>query len=241
MEGNIVLDLQVSTMTTTTEATIHSDRGDISWVGARPQLRARLRLSDPNPALRLVRRVANFSMHATDPTCVSARASHIAPLLPSGLPATAKTCILHLPRPWATELPALLASTLDISNIISGDLLENVTSVLIAGPRRTIALNAVQLPIMCELNHDGVEQFVIAWACGRFVHVIEYELDETFCGELQAACSCGGENYRPYTHYSDEELEAARVAAAANPPYNSGFAAAQMLVYRGPDENPRAG
>lgn len=238
-EGNVALDPELFPMTTTNQATTDTDHSDLSLGGARPHLRARFRLGDPNAALLPVRYVAGCSTtSATHPTCVSIAASHVASLLPSRLPTLAKACILHLPCIWSTELPALIASSLQICNIISEDLLESVPSVVIAGPRRTIALDALQLPIMGELNCDGVEPFAIVWVCGRLVHVVEYELDETFGAVLQCACIGGGENYRPYIHYSDDELDAARVAAAAKPHDETGFTKARMLVYRGPGEHP---
>lgn len=192
-------------------------------------------LAGTNPALVCVRDFVACANGATRPVCAPIPTPVVASLLPPQLQAIATVCMLYLPPTWSTELPALLASELYVCNLPSPDLLANVTSVVLTGPRHAIALDALQLPISGALDDDGFERFVIIFVCGKFVHVVAYDLDDSFIAGLEGACGSGGRNYRPYVVYSNEELERACVAAAENPDFEEGPTRATMLTYRALD------
>ena len=231
-----------SPMITIPTSITESKARDISPSGIpRPHRHARYLLTATSPALVCVRDFVECANGATRPVCAPIPTPVVASLLPPELRATATACLLYLPRAWAFELPALLASELFVCNLHSPDLLQSVTSVVLTGPRRALALDAIQLPISGALDDNGFERFVIIVVCGTFVHVLAYDLDDTFVVGLQAACACAGRNFRPYVVYTDEELERARIAAAANPDFEEGPARATMLTYRalGPESSDR--
>lgn len=204
----------------------------------RPRRRARFVLAGTNPALVCVRDFVVCANGSTRPVCAAIPTRVVESLLPAEIRATTTACILYLPPGWATELPALLASTLEVWNLPSLDLLQNVTCVVLTGPRRAIALDALQLPISGALDDDGFERFVIIFVCGTLVHVVAYDLDDNFIAGLEGACGCAGRNFRPHVVYSEEELKRARIVAAENPYLEAGPTRATMLQYRGLDANP---
>lgn len=212
-----------------------SEASDVSSVGPppRPRVLARHRLGDATPSLGLVRHVAARLRPAPCPVCVVIPTEFVALVLPLKLRTMLEVSILCLPRTWAPELPALLASELSVWKLRSPDLLRIFTSAVITGPRRAIALDALRLPVTSGPDAEGIEHFVVIIVCGGFAHVVEYDLNDAFIAELQEGYAGVGRNVRPYV-YSNDEFARACMAAVASPHQEVVPTRATMLHYCGP-------
>lgn len=209
---------------------------DVSPVGPppRPRVLARHRLGDATPSLGLIRRIAARLRPVPCPVCVVIPSEFVALVLPPKLRTTVEVNILCLPKTWAPELPALLASALSVRNLRWLDLPHDVTSIVITGPRRGIALDAMRLPITGGLDAEGIELFVVIVVCGGFAHVVEYKLDNVFIAALEEACAAAARNYRPYATCADADFECVHTVAPAKPDLEAGPTRAMTLDYCGP-------
>jgi len=121
--------------------------------------------------------------------------------------------VVCLPESAAAAMPGLVESTVDVFNDFSRDLLSKYTYLQLRGEHHQLWLNTMFLD--AALDHAAVQvELLLVVYCGRKLwarRLTSTSLGEIemLMGELQAAESSTGPNYRPIREFTAEQLQAA--------------------------------
>jgi hypothetical protein len=128
-------------------------------------------------------------------------------LFPDRIRHNSPVVIIGLPDWMENDLEALAASSLDIINQISDDLMMSETCLIATGLEHELHLETGKM--MHTFQHIGMGGLHLLFICGSHLWIVQHQFDSDWHNAIAAAMMGAGFNYCPYSVFSSAQIAAA--------------------------------